>query len=164
MLKRSGFNKSYQSREKKFPKPDPSAFRNPVAVTGDVSSDAKPVAHRNATLLEMARGRECLACTLSGVSICQHDSVVAAHSNWLIHGKAKGRKADDFWSVWLGFEHHSWLDQGSADMQVKREMFDSCHKLQIDRWREVVHSTSEPDRFRKAAQWALDHLKDKKWQ
>ena len=159
-MKRSGFKRTYQPREKKFPKADPSAFRNPVAVTGEVSSNAKPVPHRNANLLAMARGRECLACTLSGMSICQPDSVVAAHSNWGVHGKANGRKADDFYSVWLGFEHHSFLDQGSADAQVKRDMFDACHKLQVDRWREIAHSTHESSKFKQAAQWALDHLKE----
>lgn len=160
-MKRSGFKPKYVRREKKYVKPDTSSFRNPEPIKDeDFVSDEKSVAHRNPALLEMARGRECIACTLSGVAICTPDSVVAAHSNQGIHGKAKGRKADDFWSVWLGYEHHHFLDASTAEKEIKVKMFADCHAKQVDLWEEVAYSSSESARFKQAALWALNHLKE----
>lgn len=117
----------------------------------------KPQAYRDAALLEMARGRQCLLCP-PGRCICSHGSTVACHSNLAIHGKAKGRKADDCYSVWGGDAAHFWLDQSGADREEKAAVFMAAHLRQVLEWRVIASDPSEPERFRNAAQRALERL------
>jgi hypothetical protein len=51
------------------------------------------------------------------------DSVVAAHSNLLEHGKARGLKADDSMVAWLCYRCHSEYDQGKDMSKEERRDF-----------------------------------------
>ena len=42
---------------------------------------------------------------------CGHPGSQAAHSNWAEHGKAKGLKANDAFTIPLCLHCHQWLDQ-----------------------------------------------------
>jgi hypothetical protein len=126
-------------------------------INGEVHAAPKSEPKRNPALLEMAKGRECLLCP-PGMCRCTPGSTVAAHSNLLEHGKGKGRKADDCYSVWAGFESHEWLDQGPAPAAEKEAAFMKAHLRQVLEWRRIATDPSEPERFRKAARWALTAL------
>lgn len=119
---------------------------------------AKPRALRNRALLDLANGMQCL---LRVPGVCQggSDTTVACHSNWGIHGKAKSRKADDCWSIWGCAACHHWLDQGPAPADQKLNVFMAAMPLQIRQWELITLNSGRPARDRKAAQWALDHLK-----
>jgi hypothetical protein len=116
---------------------------------------AKPQEHRNPALLAMAKDRPCL---LMVPAVCNHrtDTTVACHSNSSRHGKAGARKADDQYSVWGCFACHYWLDFGNADATHKDRVFNEAMARQILAWELIALDASEPERFRKAARWALD--------
>ncbi|MES2973381.1 MAG: hypothetical protein V4757_07220 [Pseudomonadota bacterium] len=156
-----------QSRGFRQPEREPREYRTPTVsaafrLPGQVEGAAAPVpkteAGRNPHLLAMASGRVCLMCQIAGIYTCTFNSAVAAHSNFREHGKGGARKADDQYTVWLGDVHHRWLDQGPAPKAEKRAAFMLAHLQQVLEWRAVVASTSEPLRFRRAAQWALERL------
>jgi hypothetical protein len=117
----------------------------------------KPEPKRNSALLDMARGRPCL---LLVPGICNHslDTTCACHSNLSIHGKAGARKADDCYSAWGCSACHRWLDQGSATAAQKEAAFMGAHSRQVLAWRQIASDPSEPERFRRAARWALEQL------
>lgn len=117
----------------------------------------KTAPYRDAVLLEMARGRPCL---MMVPGVCNHrlDTTVAAHSNLSIHGKSKGRKAEDCYTVAACHACHSWLDQGPAPARQKEAAFMAGHALQVMAWRNIAAASDEPERFRKAARRALERL------
>jgi hypothetical protein len=112
--------------------------------------------YRDPVLLEMARGRPCLLPT----PCCDHmhQTTVAAHSNQQAHGKGKGRKADDCYTVWACFGAHTWLDQSKASKAEKDAKFAFAHAQQVLAWRLIAMDPNEPERFRRAAQRALERL------
>lgn len=157
MLKRSGFRRPEVVRT-------PSAPARPLArpvrvadCSGMAQPMAKPEPQRNPHLLSMARGRPCLLRTAA----CNFDNstTVAAHSNLLAHGKGRGRKADDCFSVWACARCHAWLDSSySADFYDKEEAFMVALVAQVDEWKAIAESTATNPKDRAAAQWALDRL------
>jgi hypothetical protein len=112
----------------------------------------------------MAQGRPCLLTVparlgMDGSAWCKStDTTVACHSNLSEHGKAGARKADDCYSVWGCGACHFWLDFSRAPAEQKEAVFMGAHLAQVLEWRRVAADESEPERFRKAAQWALDAL------
>jgi len=72
---------------------------------------------RSPKLLALARGRSCVACGNDD------ETVVAAHSNLLEHGKGRSLKAHDAMSAWLCYRCHSELDQGKSMDRQEREAF-----------------------------------------
>lgn len=137
---------------------NPALFRHSEPVeTGLTRAMPKTVARRNSALLDMAQGRPCLLLAPYEES---HDpaTTVACHGNWSDMEKGGGRKADDCYVVFGCHCCHSWLDQSSAPADEKRRVF----LFGMVRQRYVLHgiaaSTTEPERYRKAAQWALDEL------
>jgi hypothetical protein len=137
---------------------DPQKLSRPANYGSAVLKAApKTQAYRDPVLLEMARGRPCLLC-VPGECCCRPGSVVACHSNSAIHGKAKSRKADDCYSVWGGDFAHEWLDRSGATRAKKESAFMAAHLLQVLAWREIAADPSEPERFRKAAQRALERM------
>lgn len=118
----------------------------------------KPEAHRNTHLLAMAKGKPCLLCQEHGVALCTPGSTVAAHSNLGIHGKAMSRKADDFYSAWLGDAHHRWLDQGKGSAAQREMAFMTAHLAQVRAWRAIAFDSRSNPKDRAAAQWALERL------
>jgi hypothetical protein len=120
---------------------------------------------RNRALLDLARGESCLL-RVPGVCDCiavgDRRSTVACHSNLGIHGKAKGRKADDQYSVFGCAACHFWLDRGPALAAEKERIFMAAHLRQVEIWREMAWNpfgtNRDTPKQRKAAQWALDQL------
>lgn len=125
----------------------------PAVTKADPKSEPK----RNRALLDMAEGRRCLLC-VPGTCTCTPGSTVAAHSNLSIHGKAGARKADDCYSVWAGDKAHEWLDRSGAPAEEKLARFMAAHLRQVLEWRLIAQDATEPERFRKAALWALNEL------
>ena len=120
----------------------------------------KPQALRNPFLLKMSRGQSCL---LRVPDVCNGDreTTVAAHSNLGIHGKAKGRKADDHRHVHGCFACHTWLDQGPAPAEEKAARFKQAYAWMVAIWLDIVHRRQDATpKERAAAQWALDQLKN----
>lgn len=124
---------------------------------GTAPAAAKPEPYRDGTLLEMARGQPCL---LMVPGLCSHrtDTTVAAHSNLQEHGKGMSRKADDCYTAWGCAACHLWLDQGKARAADKLAVFVAAHARQVLAWRLIVQDPAQPERFRRAAQRALQHL------
>ncbi len=137
--------------------PSRAVSRGTYAKADATQADPKTEAKRNAALLEMARGRECL---LRIPHVCTNDqrTTVAAHSNFAEHGKSKGRKADDMYSCFSCAACHSWLDIGRASRETKHAAFLRAHLEQVTAWRLIAADESEPERFRRAAKWALEQL------
>jgi Protein of unknown function (DUF1364) len=160
MLTRSGFKRPQIERKRTVHTPVPLEHRRHATMAradGAQAPDPKTEAHRNPALLEMARGRPCL---IRMPIYFRHDpeTVVACHSNLAEHGKAGARKADDEYSVWGCFFCHRTLDQGHMTEAEKRATFAAAHQRQIAQWERIANDPTETARFRRAAQWALNHL------
>lgn len=83
--------------------------------------------YRNKKLLDFAE-------TLTECTLCGgwSDAIVAAHSNQLRDGKAKGTKAHDFRIAYLCPKCHFDLDQGSKLSYEERiEKWESAHRITI---------------------------------
>lgn len=165
MLTNSTFKRPKLERAPTVHKPVPEHLRRSASFAradGGHEAAPKPEAHRNAALLEMARGRQCL---LQFPDVCRNpdtETTVAAHSNWSDHGKAGARKADEPFSVWACHACHSLLDQGShLTAEEKRASFDAAHRRQVQEWARIAADPTEKPRFRKAADWALNLLMKK---
>lgn len=127
-----------------------------VSYSGTTTPAPKTEPKRNRALLDMAQGRPCLLRATHEPQL--RDDSVACHSNLSIHGKAGARKADDQYSVWGCPACHEWLDRGPAPATEKERVFMEAHLRQVIEWRYMTTAMHEPQRFRKAAQWALDEL------
>lgn len=68
---------------------------------------------RSKAILQAARGHEC---TMNSPA-CNHnpETTVAAHSNWQMHGKGMGCKADEIFVAFACSSCHFWLDASGAD-------------------------------------------------
>lgn len=117
----------------------------------------KSRARRRPRLLELARAMPCL---LRVPGACNRDTAttVACHSNWAEHGKAGARRADDCYSVWGCSACHGWLDQGGADADQKRPIFDAALLRQQEWWERIAADTSRCEADRRAARWAIEQL------
>jgi hypothetical protein len=159
-MKRTAFKRklpTHQPSTEREPKPIAKVTRWGTAGATSGVAVPKPVAQRNRALLDMAQERPCL---LQVDGVCNGDTAttVACHSNLSEHGKAGARKADDHYSVWGCMACHRWLDQGTAAATRKEPAFMLAHLRQVLAWRQIATDPGEPERFRKAAQWALDLL------
>lgn len=67
----------------------------------------KNTRYQNKSLLELAKYMPCQGCG------AEDGTIVMAHSNFAIHGKAKGMKAHDCFVAALCQECHAWLDSGT---------------------------------------------------
>jgi putative nuclease YbcO-like protein len=155
-----------KSRPFKQAKPERKALPFPAPISGGIAAPcgdvvaARPKTEpkRNPHLLAMARGQ---SCTLRILEVCNRDTstTVAAHSNLSIHGKAKGRKADDQFHVHACSACHAWLDFGPAPTKDKNEAFITAHYWMVLIWHDIANGPmrSSP-KDRAAAQWALDQL------
>ncbi|MFY7906716.1 MAG: hypothetical protein ACOVO0_11310 [Burkholderiaceae bacterium] len=90
------------------PRPRPTA----LPIEGVTATMAVPVPKtayvRDERLRDMCRDMPCQHCGASGDGA----GVTWAHSNWAIHGKAKGIKASDVYVAALCWVCHRELDQG----------------------------------------------------
>lgn len=156
-MKRSGFKRLPVLR---MAPPPAKPLERPVVLadcSGMGTAVAKPEPQRNPHLLAMARGRPCLLRT----RMCNYDTstTVAAHSNLLVHGKGRGRKADDCYSVWACARCHNWLDSSyDASFAEKEAAFKLALLAQVDEWRSIASSPTASPKDKAAATWALERL------
>lgn len=165
-MKRTGFKRPQRliSVERAETASAPAATVGPIRrgviapVVGFTPAIPKNARHTNDYLLSMARGRDCLM-RVKGVCNFDTATTVAAHSNWCRHGgKGGARKANDEFTVWACSSCHDWLDKSPADAVLKEMTFMQAHLEQVLAWRAICFDTTQPERDRRAAQWALDHL------
>lgn len=71
---------------------------------------------------EAARDEDC---TLLVPGVCQNNTqtTVACHSNYSEDGHGKGIKSDDIFVAFGCYHCHTWLDQGKASREEKRDVF-----------------------------------------
>jgi hypothetical protein len=112
---------------------------------------------RNPHLLNMARGQKCLMLAVHNCLTIDGSTTVAAHQN---EGKGKAMKQHDYMTVWACANCHSWYDQSGAPLAEKRRAFNAAHERQIDEWRKIADSYSANPKDQKAAQLALDKIKE----
>lgn len=126
MLKRSGFKRPALPRRQR----DPGEFASytpkprPAAVCTQRAADRPPISTpkreyvRSPALLLACRALACQHCDAAGPDA----GVCAAHSNWGVHGKGKGLKADDHRVAALCSSCHvPMLDQGSQLSRAERQ-------------------------------------------
>lgn len=122
-LKRTGFARKLppmavaERLPRAMPTVDPSRFRLPQLVSGDVVAMAKTTYVRSKTLREAYRLIPCQSCG------AQDGTVVCAHANEGAHGKGMAIKACDTKAASLCFACHSRLDQGSDMNRDERHAF-----------------------------------------
>ena len=92
---------------------------------------AKSPRYENPRLLKLANGMPCMACG------CQDGTVVMAHSNFSIHGKAKGMKAHDCFVAALCQGCHAWLDSGTKPYL----MWDATRENKLEFFRRAMEAT-----------------------
>jgi hypothetical protein len=86
---------------------------------------------RSKKLLERARLIPCQICG-------NEQTVVAAHSNQLKHGKGRGIKASDVYIAALCHDCHYMIDQSSAlTKEEKRQSWDAAHLNTV--WAMIYH-------------------------
>lgn len=84
--------------------------------------------YRSQELLRNAREIPCQHCGIDD------GTVVAAHSNLLKHGKARGKKASDQYIASLCYRDHMELDQGNKMTKAEREaMWQSAHEKTVNK-------------------------------
>jgi hypothetical protein len=116
----------------------------------------KNTAQRNPSLLAMARDKPCLI-RKQGVCNGDNSTTVAAHSNELAHGKGRGLKANDFYTVWACARCHTWLDGSySATKEEKQAAFKLAHDRQCVAWENIA--VNGVGKEKSAAIWALEEL------
>ena len=80
---------------------------------------------RSKAITEAARGHEC---TMNSPK-CNYnpETVVAAHSNWQMHGKGMGQKAHDLFTAFCCSSCHHWLDTSGADKDERLWYWYAAH-------------------------------------
>lgn len=122
-LKRTGFaskGKTWAPMDRPpraMPTVDPTRFRLPQPVSGDVVAVGKTSYVRSKTLREAYRLIPCQACG------AQDGTVVCAHANEGAYGKGMAIKACDTKAASLCFICHARLDQGSDMTKAERRAF-----------------------------------------
>ncbi len=100
-----------------MPSVDPSRFRLPQPVSGEVAAQPKATYIRSKALREAYRLIPCQACGAND------GTVVCAHANEGTYGKGLAIKACDTRGASLCFTCHSRLDQGSDMTRDERRAF-----------------------------------------
>jgi ferredoxin len=77
---------------------------------------------RSQRLLNQARGRHCTI-RIPGVCNGNPETVVAAHSNQLQHGKGMGIKAHDCYAAWACSSCHAEIDQGNKLSRQEKDEY-----------------------------------------
>lgn len=91
--------------------------------------------YRNAAILDHARNiEECTFCRVHPAP----GSIVAAHSNQGIHGKAGGRKADDCFIAYLCPTCHGAVDHDREWEQVALYIWNAAHQRSIPMFQHLL--------------------------
>lgn len=87
--------------------------------------------YRNKKILQAAKGEDC---TMQSPN-CNGDraTVVACHSNMLVHGKGKGLKAHDLFIFFGCSGCHEFYDRGAATRDEKEWYFWRAHSRTLMR-------------------------------
>jgi hypothetical protein len=94
--------------------------------------------YRDKNLLKLAEGERCLLLAVENCRMDDGSTTVACHSNFLEHGKGRGLKASDAYTVWGCINCHTWLDQSPSPKAEKRRAFEAAHNRQIAEWRDIA--------------------------
>lgn len=115
--------------------------------------------YRDDDLLKLAKGEKCLLQIADDCLGNEGSTTVAAHSNFMMHGKAKGLKAEDCYSVWACYKCHSIFDQGGLfTREEKADLFYEALLRQIEEWRKIATTPTLKPWKVEAARNALDYL------
>ena len=115
--------------------------------------------YRDPDLLKLAKGEKCLLRISDDCMGDEGSTTVAAHSNFMMHGKAKGLKAEDCYSVWACYKCHSIFDQGGVfNREEKAYLFYEALLRQIEEWRKIATTPTLKPWKVEAARNALDYL------
>lgn len=115
--------------------------------------------YRDSDLLKLAKGEKCLLQIADDCLGDEGSTTVAAHSNFMMHGKAKGLKAEDCYSVWACYKCHSIFDQGGVfTREEKADLFYEALLRQIEEWRKIATTPTLKPWKVEAARNALDYL------
>ena len=115
--------------------------------------------YRDADLLKLAKGEKCLLQISDDCMGDEGSTTVAAHSNFMLHGKAKGLKAEDCYSVWACYKCHSIFDQGGLfTREEKADLFSEALLRQVEEWRKIATTPTLKPWKVEAARNALDYL------
>jgi hypothetical protein len=115
--------------------------------------------YRDPNLLKLAKGEKCLLQISDDCMGDEGSTTVAAHSNLMTHGKGKGLKAEDCFSVWACYKCHSLFDQGgSFTREEKNDLFYEALLRQIEEWRKIATTPTLKPWKVEAAREALDYL------
>jgi hypothetical protein len=115
--------------------------------------------YRDPDLLKLAKGEKCLLQISDDCMGDEGSTTVAAHSNFMMHGKAKGLKAEDCYSVWSCYKCHSIFDQGGVfTREEKANLFYEALLRQIEEWRKIATTPTLKLWKVEAARNALDYL------
>ena len=122
-MKRTGFARKLplmavaERPPRAMPTVDPSRFRLPRPVSGEVAAQPKATYIRSKALREAYRLIPCQACGAND------GTVVCAHANESWAGKGMGIKASDDRAASMCFTCHSRLDQGGDMTRDERRAF-----------------------------------------
>lgn len=115
--------------------------------------------YRDDNLLKLAKGEKCLLQVSDQCLGEEGSTTVAAHSNQMAHGKGKGLKAEDCFTVWSCYKCHSLFDQGgSFSREEKNDLFYEALLRQIEEWRKIATNPALKPWKVEAARQVLDHL------
>jgi hypothetical protein len=115
--------------------------------------------YRDANLLKLAKGEKCLLQVADDCLGDEGSTTVAAHSNLMAHGKGRGLKAEDCYTVWACYRCHSNFDQGGVFFRADKEiLFTEALLRQIEEWRKIATSPTLKPWKVEAARNALDYL------
>jgi hypothetical protein len=115
--------------------------------------------YRDNDLLELAKGEKCLLQIADDCLGDEGSTTVAAHSNFMAHGKAKGLKAEDCYSVWACYKCHSIFDQGGVfTKKEKEDAFGDAMLRQVLEWQKIATTPTIKPWKVEAARNALEYL------
>lgn len=121
-----------------------------------MTSFPKSPRKQNPALLNLARGKPCIMQITPDCYGVDGSTTVAAHSNELRHGKGRGLKSHDHYSVWACANCHRWYDEGKASKAGKQAAFGAAMHDQVREWVKIAAGGNAKNA--KSAQWALDEL------
>lgn len=114
--------------------------------------------YRDSDLLKLAQGEPCLLEIHPKCMGEEGSTTVAAHSNQMKHGKGKGIKADDCYSVWACHRCHAMFDQGKMNQEDLIAAFELAFQKQLEHWQDIADNIARRPWKQHAARRALEHL------
>ena len=115
--------------------------------------------YRDPHLLKLAKGEKCLLQVADDCLGDEGSTTVAAHSNLMTHGKGKGLKAEDCYTVWACYKCHSIFDQGGGLTKIEKEnAFGDAMLRQVQEWQKIATTPTLKPWKVEAARNALDYL------